>query len=391
MNSKNKKIMLNDNRKTEIIYIPVENLLLDNFNPRLAGENTNASQEDIIGRIYNNEELEELAGSLAIHGFLPEEPIIVIPIQIEDFQNIDRGNVSDYKFIIIEGNRRISSVKLLTNNKLRTNIEVDNNFPQITNIEVEENLKRIPAIIYKERKNVDAYLGIRHIAGNRKWDAYAKAKYIYDKVEECRNNENATIPEAIEIIKNQISDRKDTIRKLYVYYKVFNIIEQEVVNYQSKHIKDRFSLIQVALGMGRTPIAEYIGLPAFSNVDFEREIIDNSHINNLKDITKWIFGLKEDDSARIISDSRNIGKLLAPVLSNKESTDYLKKYGDLAGAYELTNGEEELVRNSLRKAFKSLSLAQNKIYKYKDISDIKDEVDEIGSILQQIRILMKEE
>ena len=149
-----------------------------------------------------------------------------------------------------------------------------------------------------------------------------------------------TIPEAIEIIKNQISDRKDTIRKLYVYYKVFNIIEQEVVNYQSKHIKDRFSLIQVALGMGRTPIAEYIGLPAFSNVDFEREIIDNSHINNLKDITKWIFGLKEDDSARIISDSRNIGKLLAPVLSNKESTDYLKKYGDLAGAYELTNGEE---------------------------------------------------
>lgn len=383
--------MLNDNRKTEIIYIPVENLLLDNFNPRLAGENTNASQEDIIGRIYNNEELEELAGSLAIHGFLPEEPIIVIPIQIEDFQNIDRGNVSDYKFIIIEGNRRISSVKLLTNNKLRTNIEVDNNFPQITNIEVEENLKRIPAIIYKERKNVDAYLGIRHIAGNRKWDAYAKAKYIYDKVEECRNNENATIPEAIEIIKNQISDRKDTIRKLYVYYKVFNIIEQEVVNYQSKHIKDRFSLIQVALGMGRTPIAEYIGLPAFSNVDFEREIIDNSHINNLKDITKWIFGLKEDDSARIISDSRNIGKLLAPVLSNKESTDYLKKYGDLAGAYELTNGEEELVRNSLRKAFKSLSLAQNKIYKYKDISDIKDEVDEIGSILQQIRILMKEE
>ena len=383
--------MLNDNRKTEIIYIPVENLLLDNFNPRLAGENTNASQEDIIGRIYNNEELEELAGSLAIHGFLPEEPIIVIPTNIEEFQNIDRNNVSDYKFIIIEGNRRISSVKLLSDSKLRTNIEVDDSFPQVESAEVTENLKKIPAIIYKERKNVDAYLGIRHIAGNRKWDAYAKAKYIFDKVEECRNNENVTIPEAIEIIKNQISDRKDTIRKLYVYYKVFNVIEQEVVNYQSKHIKDRFSLIQVALGMGRTPIAEYIGLPAFSNVNFEDEIIDNSHINNLKDITKWIFGLKEDDPARIISDSRNIGKLLAPVLANKESTDYLKKYGDLAGAYELTNGEEELVRNSLRKAFKSLSLVQNKIYKYKTISDIKDEVDEIGSMLQQIRILMKEE
>lgn len=125
-----------------------------------------------------------------------------------------------YKFIIIEGNRRISSVKLLSDSKLRTTIEVDDNFPQVENTEVTENLRKIPAIIYKERKNVDAYLGIRHIAGNRKWDAYAKAKYIYDKVEECRSNENVTIPEAIEIIKNQISDRKDTIRKLYVYYKI---------------------------------------------------------------------------------------------------------------------------------------------------------------------------
>lgn len=87
--------MLNDNRKTEIIYIPVENLLLDNLNPRLAGENTNASQEDIIGRIYNNEELEELAGSLAIQGFLPEEPIIVVPTNIGEFQDINRDNVSN--------------------------------------------------------------------------------------------------------------------------------------------------------------------------------------------------------------------------------------------------------------------------------------------------------
>ena len=72
--------MLKDHRKIEIVYISKDNLLLDNYNPRLAGEDTKASQEDIINRIYQNEELEELAGSLALHGFLPEEPIIIVPV-----------------------------------------------------------------------------------------------------------------------------------------------------------------------------------------------------------------------------------------------------------------------------------------------------------------------
>lgn len=382
--------MLNDNRKIEIIYIPTDNLLLDNYNPRLAGEDAQANQEDIINRIYQNEELEELAGSLALHGFLPEEPIIVVPIDSSDFMAINKDNANGYQYIIIEGNRRISSVKLLLDEKLRTSIEVDDNFPVISDDDVRNNLRNIPAIIYKERKNVDAYLGIRHIAGNRKWDAYAKAKYIYDKVEDCKKNELVTTSEAIDIIKTQIADRKDTIRKLYVYYNIFNIIEKEIVNYQSKHIKERFSLLQVALGMGRTPIAEYIGVPAFSNIDFNKEFIDADHFSKLKDITKWIFGLNEYDSGRVISDSRNIGKMLAPILSNSESTEYLKKYGDIAGAYELTNGEEELVRNSLRRASKSLSLAQSKIYKYKNTEGIRSEVDEIELLLAQIKLLLKE-
>ena len=42
--------MLKDHRKIEIVYISKDNLLLDNYNPRLAGEDTKASQE--IGRAH---------------------------------------------------------------------------------------------------------------------------------------------------------------------------------------------------------------------------------------------------------------------------------------------------------------------------------------------------
>lgn len=383
--------MLNENRKTEILYVPITNLALDYLNPRLAGENITPTQEDIIDHIYQHEELDELAGSLALHGFLPEEPIIIVPENSNDFPNVNAVNIGNYNYIVLEGNRRISSVKLLLDSNIRQTLGIGSDFPAIQDEDVRSNLQKIPAIIYKERKNVDAYLGIRHIAGNRKWDAFAKAKYIYDKVETCTQQEGLDIPEAIDKIKHQIADRKDTIRKLYVYYKLFTIIESEIVNYQSKHIKDRFSLIQVALGMGRTTIAEYIGLKPFSSLDFNNELVDGKHIENLKDVTQWIFGLTEEDQGRVISDSRNIGKMLAPILSNSESIDFLKKYGDLAGAYELTNGEEELVRSSLRKASKLLSRAQTKIYGYRGVHDIRAEVKEIEEVLTQINLLLGKE
>lgn len=382
---------LSENRKREILYVPIGNLNLDYSNPRLAGEDIESTQQDVIEHIYLHEELEELAGSLALHGFLPEEPVIIVPKNSEDFSVINVENLDKYQYVVLEGNRRVSSVKLLLDSDLRRSLGIGNDFPTIQDEDIRSNLQTIPAIIYKERKNVDAYLGIRHIAGNRKWDAFAKAKYIYDKVEECTKQEDLSVPEAIEKIKHQIADRKDTIRKLYIYYKLFTIIESEIVNYQSKHIKDRFSLIQVALGMGRTTIAEYIGLKPFNSLDFNAELVDGKHLDNLKNITQWIFGLTEEDQGRVIANSRNIGKMLAPILGNPESIEYLKTYGDLAGAYELTNGEEELVRRSLKIASKSLTRAQTKIFKYKDIADVRAEIIEIESILVQIKLLLREE
>ena len=378
----------NDNRKLEIINIPLANLLLDNNNPRLAGENLKNDQNEILSKMYY-EDLDELAGSLAVHGFLPEEPIIVVPEDSRDFDAVNKDNVADYNYIVIEGNRRVSSIKLLLDESLRTMLDIDEDFPKISSPEIKDNLQTIPAIVYRERKNVDAYLGIRHITGNRKWDAYAKARYIYDKVEQCRHNDGMTTSQAIDTIKKQIADRKDTILKLYVYYCIFNIIDQEIVNYQSKHIKDRFSLLQLALGMGRTSIAQYIGVPPFSEIDFSKDIIDTAHTEQLADITKWIFGLNEYDQNRVISDSRNIGRLLAPVLSNKESTEYLKRYGDLAGAYELTGGEEELVRKSLNNAYKALGVVKDKVFKYRKSEEVEQALADIEGQLKQIKILIK--
>ena len=143
----------NDNRKLEIINIPLANLLLDNNNPRLAGENLKNDQNEILSKMYY-EDLDELAGSLAVHGFLPEEPIIVVPEDSRDFDAVNKDNVADYNYIVIEGNRRVSSIKLLLDESLRTMLDIDEDFPKISSPEIKDNLQTIPAIVYRERNRL---------------------------------------------------------------------------------------------------------------------------------------------------------------------------------------------------------------------------------------------
>jgi len=384
-----------DNRKKEIIYIPYENLVLDEFNPRLAGDNFGENQEKIIKRIYDDEDIESLAVSLATHGYLPEEPLIVIPQNIQDFDSITQDNISNIKFIVVEGNRRLTSIKLLLNESLRKKIDIDEeDFPQLGGSnDIENSLKVLPTIIYRERVNVDTYLGIRHIAGNRKWESYAKARFIYDKVIDVSKNTKCSISEAILEVEKQIADTKGTIKKLYIYYSVFLVIESSIVNYKSKHIKDRFSLLEVALGAaGTTNTAEFIGLQAFRTIDLDKnsEIIPNKYIENLKSITKWVFGLEEKDSDKIISDSRNISKKLNPVLGNEEAREYLLKYNDLETAYELTDGEEQLVEKSLTKSFNSLKNVLGRISKYKNNENVKSKLTDINRILKDIDTILND-
>lgn len=368
--------------------ININNLFLDEYNPRLYGESAHMSQEEIIKSIYDKEDIDELASSLATNGYFDEEPLIIIPKDSNDFESINSDNIDSYKYTVVEGNRRTSSLKLLLS---KDRSYVDDRFPTIKNAVVEANLNNIPAIIYKNREDVDIYLSIRHISGNRKWDAYAKAKYIYEKIQKIVSEKEINTAEAINILSSQIGDQSDLIQKNYIYYKVFLTIENDVIDYSSREIKERFSLIQVSLAGGNTTIAKYIGVKPFRNIDLDGddEIIEAKFIDNLKDVTEWIFGKDEKGRGSLISDSRNINTFLKPILGNDEATKHLKDFDDIEGALALTGGEEKLVVGNVKRANNSLERIIAKIPKYKHneelitaLHSLKQTITNIDKILQ---------
>lgn len=148
-------------RPSYVDAIDVEKLLLNPENPRLvvAGR---TSQADLARVLYEEEGIDELVPSLVEHGYFAEEPLVVVAADEEGF------------FTVVEGNRRLTALKLLLDSSLRAELDA-RGLPMLT-LEQRERLERVPCVVYSDRADVLPFLGFRHITGAKKWAPFQKAR-----------------------------------------------------------------------------------------------------------------------------------------------------------------------------------------------------------------------
>jgi hypothetical protein len=134
-------------RKRPQIDILLANIEIDSRNPRLAEEHQGGTQLDILKVLYEDFDLGEIAYSMAENGYFDEEPIVVIPQNLpksfkwdEDVESLEANfkqlveSNKNIRFTVIEGNRRIASAKLLTDEGLRAKLKIrGDDFPKIRN------------------------------------------------------------------------------------------------------------------------------------------------------------------------------------------------------------------------------------------------------------------
>ncbi len=86
-----------------IEYFPYEQLEFDKDNPRLPHSVVNSNNEgDVIDWMLKDASIIELMGSIGEKGFFAGEPLL----------GIQHPEIPE-KYIIVEGNRRLTAVKLL--------------------------------------------------------------------------------------------------------------------------------------------------------------------------------------------------------------------------------------------------------------------------------------
>lgn len=368
-------------RKRPQLNIAADNLHLDPLNPRLPEDIQGKSEEEINYALYRFFDVDELAYSMAENGYFDEEPLVAIPIDLPaKFHNIDSNELignreyEDFiqspstKFTVVEGNRRLSTIKLLLSDELQNKFKI-RSLPLI-NEEIKTDLSVLPVIVYPNRTEVLPYLGVRHISGIKKWEPYAKARYVAKMVEQGFT---------IDDIQKQVGDRNNSARKIYLCYQLIELAKYEF-DLNTEKAENFFSYLLLASGQGS--IKDYLGIEKrLQDIDLTNPI-PNEKKQNLKNIFSWLFG-EGKEKLPVIKESRDITEKLSPVLRNVTATTYLLNTRDLSEAYERSDGEQDLLKKYLMKANSLLEKSLGFISRNKS-EDVSDEFqrlkDTIGSI-----------
>src|SRR5258708_34842754 len=140
----------------------VAHLFLDPHNPRLASLGLSVQdQTDILRVLWSEMAVNELVDSIAATGYWQHEQI---------FAAKEHG-----KLVVIEGNRRVAAVKLLTDNVLHQEVGATG-IPALKKSD-QEKLLKLPVVVCSRSQSWE-YVGFRHVNGPQEWDSIAKAEYI---------------------------------------------------------------------------------------------------------------------------------------------------------------------------------------------------------------------
>src|ERR1017187_3304710 len=185
--------------------LPEEQLLLDAENPRLEGVVETTDQNELLKAMWKEMGVSEVALSIAANGYFEEEPLFAIP-----------GPEVNGKpgYIVVEGNRRLTAVKLLVHKELRQMVKATD-LPTLGKPD-REKLKRLPVSLYKARRDLWEYFGFRHVNGPKEWDSLSKAAYIAKVRREYGKS--------LEEITRKIGDQHSTVKRIYRGYVLLTVL-----------------------------------------------------------------------------------------------------------------------------------------------------------------------
>jgi hypothetical protein len=323
------------NQRQDILWVPVENLLLDHANPRLSS-GTGSDQEVLLKEMYERYHLNDLIWSLADNGYFSEEPLIAV--------EAGTNSKGEKIYTIVEGNRRLAALKILLFDKERKLAGAEG-LPQLSP-EILAKLNPVPVKVYPSRNEIVPYLGVRHILGVRPWGSLSKARYIKQLKEGGSS---------IEEIKSKVGIRRGDVvqRWLLSLY----VLEQanEVADEPWHETEDfYFSFLYTALGYSN--VRQYIQLTPGSYEKPEPHPVPAEARENLISHMVDLYGKPRQPSQRKVIESRQI-KQLAAVYGSPDALSALRSGYSLEDAYRKAGGEALELADHLRNAGRELAYA----------------------------------
>ncbi len=353
-----------DNIQTS--YIEIDKLMLDSQNPRLPKSKRNGSQTDIINFLLLESSTIELMEAIGQNGYFPGELLLVVPKE---------GTNS---YIVVEGNRRLCSVKLLNNPELAI-YKKESVRAIVAN--VENPPSKLPCLVFNDRSDITKYLGFVHVTGKLSWGLMQKAAYIFEMYQDIRTS---NFVDDCRMIAKTIGSKSSYISRLILAYSLYNIIEDNAF-YSIEGLSDTTLYLNYFVdGLNKESIRNFLGINAFDDLNQEVEL------EHLKELTTWWFKTSEGVS-RVKGDSDSLKKLNA-ILGNESALEAFRDGASLEKAYSMTSDFESqfvsAISNSLSELERADSLVINVTSYY---STIQEDLKSIRKLAKKISDYVKEQ
>ena len=306
----------------EITDVDIAELLLDPDNPRLP-ESIARDQQSMLDYIAGTTSIEELMEAIAENDFFPGEPIIVVP---------DGAG----KFIVVEGNRRLTAVRLLNDPHA---CSAPGERMKVIAAKAKHKPVKLPVVKRKLRSEVLPYLGFRHITGIKQWEPLAKARYIEQLFD--LTDKQLSAKARYSDVARAIGSRRDYIKRNLDALAVYKTIKEDEF-YGIEGLNDeslKFSVLSTALADER--IGSFVGIHILDEATDEYvpadPIVNSSTLNGkaISELTSWLYEKDKKGKTRI-GESRNLRHLSA-VVANTKALAAFRNGSLLKIAYQLTS------------------------------------------------------
>lgn len=342
--------------------INLSELHLDIKNPRLplSVQSQGLDERKIINWMLQDASIVELMLAIGQNGFFIGESLLVVQ--------------EDDKYIVVEGNRRLTSLKLLSNPSLA---EIHTKKIEKVLEETQNRPIEIPCILFDNRSEITQYLGYRHVTGVKSWGMLEKARYLYSLLVTL---ESKTTNEQARELAKKIGSRSDYVKRVLVSYEIFKIVQDNGFYKIPKLDDTTIHFNYFADSLRHENIKNFIGV----DLDSVNPLEKISHVN-LEKLTDLFFRKNDQNKSRVLGNSDNLTKL-NKILSNYEVTQKFLDGLALDEAYTLVEVDSDTFHNELLDSLRSLKRANSYIHQIKlhNSSDV-DTLREVVELCKIIR------
>ena len=351
-----------DEKYTEV---RLDALKLDPENPRLPRDAdwVTAPESRMLREFARRYNLIELARSIAGKGFKPRHAEALLVVN-------DQADPESYT--VIEGNRRLATLKLLMSATLRRAAGVaGGDWDDLAVQAADQVLDPVPVIVYPTRDALNDYLGFRHITGPTPWRPEAKARFIAK-----------LLSAGVEVgeVAKRIGTNHRTVRR---YAEAHAIYTQAIdAGIPMDDVEASFGVFYNALD--RQGIRDYLelGRQAYI-VTLPDAPVPVGAMGNLRELIGLLHGDSERELEKVISESRELRKL-DKVLANDRARANLLRDRDLDRAWRVSGGGREDLLALLTDLHSRLAEVSGRAPEYSADDDVREEIRRIHVLVSDM-------